>query len=37
MPLKKMPNKEYKRRYKPWISKGILNSIIREMHCLKIM
>ena len=30
MPLKKITNKEYKRRYKPWISKRILNSIIRK-------
>ena len=30
MPLKKMTNREYKRRYKPWITNGILNSISRK-------
>ena len=30
MPLKKMSNKEYKRRYKPWVTNGILNSISRK-------
>ena len=35
MPLKKITNKEYKRRYKSWISKGILNSFIRENALFK--
>ena len=35
IPLKKITNKEYKRRYKPWISKGILKSIIRKNNLLK--
>ena len=30
MPLKKLTNKEYKRKYKPWITTGILNSISRK-------
>ena len=30
MPLKKMSNREYKRRFKPWITNGILNSISRK-------
>ena len=30
MPLKKMTNREFKRRYKPWITNGILNSISRK-------
>ena len=30
MPLKKMSNREYKRRYKPWMTNGILNSISRK-------
>ena len=30
MPLHKMSNKEYKMRLKPWITKGILNSINRK-------
>ena len=30
MPLKKMSNREFKRRYKPWITDGILNSISRK-------
>ena len=35
MPLKKITNKEYKRRYKPWISKGILKSITRKNELFK--
>ena len=30
MPLKKLSNKEYKRRYKPWVSNDILNTINRK-------
>ena len=30
IPLRKITNKEYKRRFKPWISKGILTSINRK-------
>ena len=30
MPLKKLSNREYKRRFKPWITNGILNSISRK-------
>ena len=32
MPLRKITNKEFKRRYKPWISKGILISINRKIN-----
>ena len=35
MPLKKITNKEYKRRYKPWISKGIIKRIIRKNALFK--
>ena len=28
-------NKEYKRRYKPWISKGVLKSITRKNELFK--
>ena len=35
MPVKKITNKEYKRRYKPCISKGILKSIIRKIALFK--
>ena len=30
IPLKKMSNKEYKRKFKPWLTTGILNSISRK-------
>ena len=30
MPLKKISNKEFKRKFKPWITKGILKSIQRK-------
>ena len=30
MPLRKITNKEYKRKYKPWITTGILKSISRK-------
>ena len=30
MPLRKLTNREFKRRYKPWLSNGILNSINRK-------
>ena len=30
MPLKKLSNEEYKRRYKPWVSNDILNTINRK-------
>ena len=30
MPLTKITSKEFKRRHRPWISKGILISIIRK-------
>ena len=30
IPLRKLTNKEFKRRFKPWISKGILTSINRK-------
>ena len=35
MPLKKITNKEYKRKYKPWISTGILKSITRKNELFK--
>ena len=34
-PLRKITNKEYKRRFKPWISKGILTSINRKSKLYK--
>ena len=30
MPLNKLTNKEYKRKFKPWITNGILKSISRK-------
>ena len=38
IPLRKLTNREYKRRYKPWITNGIINSISRKnklfnMYC----
>ena len=30
MPLRRLTNREYKRRYKPWLTHGILNSIDRK-------
>ena len=30
MPLKKLSNKEYKRKFKPWITNGLLKSISRK-------
>ena len=30
IPLRKVTNKEFKGRYKPWITNGILNSINRK-------
>ena len=35
MPLRKITNKEFKRRFKPWISNGILNSINRKNKLYK--
>ena len=35
MPLKKLTKKEYKRRLKPWITPGILNSIDRKNKLYK--
>ena len=35
IPLRKITNKEYKRRFKPWISKGILTSINRKSKLYK--
>ena len=34
-PLRKLTNKEFKQRYKPWISTGILNSIKRKHSLFK--
>ena len=30
IPLKNLTNKEYKRKFKPWITNGILQSILRK-------
>ena len=35
IPLRKIINKEFKRRFKPWISKGILTSINRKNKLYK--
>ena len=35
IPLRKITNNEFKRRYKPWISKGILISINRKNKLYK--
>ena len=35
MPLKKITNKDYKRKYKPWITTGILKSITRKNKLFK--
>ena len=35
VPLRKITNNEFKRRYKPWISKGILISINRKNKLYK--
>ena len=35
IPLRKITNKEYKRRFKPWISKGILTNINRKSKLYK--
>ena len=35
MPLEKIKNKEFKRRYKPWITVGIQNSIKRRDKLLR--
>jgi len=35
LPLKKVSNKEYKRKYKPWITKGLQISIKRRDRLLK--
>ena len=32
VPLKKISQKEYKRKFKPWITNGILTSIKRRDH-----
>ena len=37
MPFKKITNKEYKRKYKPWVTTGILKSITRKTNYLKDM
>ena len=34
-PLRKLTNKEFKQRYKPWISTGILNSMKRKHSLFK--
>ena len=36
IPLKNSTNKEYKRRFKPWISKVFLEVLKETMTCLKI-
>ena len=35
MPLKKITNNDYKRKYKPWITTGILRSIIKKNELFK--
>ena len=37
MPLKNITNKDYKRKYKPWITTGILRSITKKTNYLKDM